>query len=406
MDLVHPFKLRDHGFKVIEIIVNGQKINSEHKAVESLVLFPKKFEYIILKLEEGAYLTEDTVPLLNRLGEFEKLKIVNPQSVKLPDGLIPEIRQFKSVADAKARINGERNSDKILDQLKVLAPMQSSARELMLMLRNPDVEFEAIEEVTSKDPTLVTSILKTANSPIYMRRNPVDTLKTAVSFLGIEGIRQIVSHEIFNGFTRFFANQRDRLAHMRRCAHLAAYLGKVVGADQPTIQKIRVAGLMHDIGALALAFYDTHQYARVCAKVRHDKVLASAAELEVFGVDHQELGGRFAKEMGMPVYICEAAMHHHDTMVDKNNVALLAVICANSFLNENIEQVPFSRYEHFLGILGDIANKNSKGKDSLALEPEEDSDVEEVSHSLKFQAMLKQELDEFMATASMDAQGM
>ncbi|MEW6710885.1 MAG: HDOD domain-containing protein, partial [Candidatus Riflebacteria bacterium] len=205
----------------------------------------------------------------------------------------------------------------------------------------------------SKDPQLVARMLKTANTTFLSRRFPVETLKAAVTYLGLEGIRQLLVHELFISFTQFFSNQRDKIAHLRRCSHLAAYIGKLIKADLPTIGKMRIAGLMHDIGSLAFSFYDKEEYAKVVNMVRKERLTTFDAETRVFGVSHQYLGGLYAREMGMPDYVVSVIERHHDQDIDPQDFVKLAVICANGFLNEKIEQINFSNYDQFFKLLAD-----------------------------------------------------
>ena len=52
---------------------------------------------------------------------------------------------------------------------------------------------------------------------------------------------------------------------MRRCSHLTAYIGKLLGGDQVLVGKMLSAGLLHDLGALMLCYYDSDEYANKIA---------------------------------------------------------------------------------------------------------------------------------------------
>ena len=119
---------------------------------------------------------------------------------------IGDVKRFRNISGAQTRIRGERNISKVLKQISNLAPLKSSAHKILHMLRSPDVQFEDIEEVVEKDPKLVMRMLKIANSAFFMRRMPLENLKMVVAFLGIEGIRQILMQEAFDGVSVVFAN--------------------------------------------------------------------------------------------------------------------------------------------------------------------------------------------------------
>lgn len=423
----HPFKLRDHGNKIMEIIVYDQDIKSDHKSIETLKLLGRKFPQLILTLEENATLNLDVLPELLKIGEFGGLKIVAPVTGQIPFDL-HGIRSFNDIFAAIKRISGERISEKILKQLGTIGPMKSSAYNLLQMMRNPDVAFEDIEAAASLDPNLVIRMLKNANTGYLSRRIPVETLKGAVTYLGLEGIRQLLVHEMFGSFTQFFSNQRDKLSHMLRCSHLAAYIGTLIKVDIPTIGKMRVAGLLHDLGSLAFSFYDSDEYRRVLSMVRRERLSTFEAEMRVFGVTHNELGALYAREMGLPDYVISVIENHHNTEIDKDDFVLMSVICANGFLNDKIEQMRYTKYEPYFKYLADeIDSKNPALKKASQEEKEqmdptsldEDEVQEEVTEnssdlvasdqqekppgsfkSMQFFGLMKEELDQFMLSGA------
>ncbi len=403
----HPFQLRDHGGNVIEMIV-VEEIRSDHKVAEALHILIKKFDYIILSLSESASLHPSFSQTMADLAATGRLLVVAREDNQVAIEM-HEVKRFKEVHEAEHRVEGERHVQRILEQLKKMSPLQSSAHKLMQMLRNPDVKFEEIEEVTRNDPKLTMRMLKISNSAFFMRRMPFDSLKSVVAFLGIEGIRQIILQETFEGFAKFFANQRDKLAHMRRCSHLTAYIGKLLCGDQLLVGKMLSAGLLHDLGALMLCYYDSDEYARVNRMVRNDKKTITEAEIEVFGIDHQELGQILVPKMGMPEFLGPIMAKHHNHSIPSGDLVLPAVMLANGYLNQHIEKLPsFTPYEQFLPALAEerrskktsaaIGKKSGDSKIAdIAAAKEEEGDVFAVPHVFE---VLKKELDKYILSGS------
>lgn len=403
----HPFQLRDHGGNVIEMIVI-EEIRSDHKVAEALRILINKFDYVILSLSESASLHPSFSQTMADLAATGKLLVVAREDNQVAIEM-HEVKRFKEVHEAEHRVEGERHVQRILEQLKKMSPLQSSAHKLMQMLRNPDVKFEEIEEVTRNDPKLTMRMLKISNSAFFMRRMPFDSLKSVVAFLGIEGIRQIILQETFEGFAKFFANQRDKLAHMRRCSHLTAHIGKLLGGDQVLVGKMLSAGLLHDLGALMLCYYDSDEYARVNRMVRNDKKTITEAEIEVFGIDHQELGQILIPKMGMPDFLAPIMAKHHNKSIPTGDLVLPAVMIANGYLNQHIEKLPsFTPYEQFLPAFAEerrtkkmTASIGKKSGDSkmadIAAAKEEEGDVFAVPHIFE---VLKKELDKYILSGS------
>ncbi len=403
----HPFQLKDHGGNVIEMIVI-EEIRSDHKVAEALRILIKKFDYVILSLSESASLHPSFSQTMADLAATGRLLVVAREDNQVAIEM-HEVKRFKEVHEAENRVEGERHVQRILEQLKKMSPLQSSAHKLMQMLRNPDVKFEEIEEVTRNDPKLTMRMLKISNSAFFMRRMPFDSLKSVVAFLGIEGIRQIILQETFEGFAKFFANQRDKLAHMRRCSHLTAHIGKLLGGDQILVGKMLSAGLLHDLGALMLCYYDSDEYARVTRMVRNDKKTICEAEIEVFGIDHQELGQILVPKMGMPEFLAPIMAKHHNRSIPSGDLVLPAVMVANGYLNQHIEKLPsFTPYEQFLPALAEerrskkmAATIGKKSGDSkmadIAATKDEEGDVFAVPHVFE---VLKKELDKYILSGS------
>jgi len=413
MEEQYPFQIVNHGDNVFEMIV-GDVIKPDHKVADALVILLNKCDYVILSLKETAILHESFTDKMTELSSSGRLLLVAHEDEQVKVDL-PEKKMFNKLEDAQNRVNGERNLAKILEQIEDLPLMQSSAYKLLNMLRDPDVTFEKIEEVTSKDPKLVMRMLKIANSAVFVRRMPFENLKAVVTYLGLDGIREIILQEIFDGFSQVFANQREKLAHMRRCAHLATWIGKLIGVDINLLSRMNSAGLLHDIGALALCFYDSQEYARATMKVRNDKWDVCEAEVEVFGIDHQELGMLMAKKIGMPDYLWPAMAKHHNRDVPSDDLLLISVITANGYLNQFIENLPFTPYEPYLPALAEKRRKKEAGGRNLTRSAQtsaqnainslisgNDGEVFKVPYVYE---VLKAELDRFML-AGTEAQGM
>lgn len=407
----YPFQIRDHGDNVIEMLVD-EKIGESHKVAEALRILLKKFDFVILTLKETSVLQESFAAAMAEFSATGKLLVVARENEQIQVDLLQTIR-YNELAGAQKRISGKRNLEKILKRIETLPLMQSSAYKILNMLRNKNIKFEEIEEVTSKDPKLVMRMLKIANSAIFIRRMPFENLQSVVTFLGLGGIREIILQEIFEGFSQVFANQREKLAHMRRCAYLATYIGRLIGAETNMLSRMNSAGLLHDIGSLALCFYDSSEYARATMKVRNDRMSVGAAEFEVFGIDHQELGCLMAQKICMPDYLWIAVARHHDQTVSSDNLLMMSVMTANGYLNQHIENLPVTPYEYCLQALAEERQRNitaGKAVGKIASNPSQKTKItldneDEVFKVPFIYKTLKDELDRFML-AGTEAQGM
>ncbi|MCF7751869.1 HDOD domain-containing protein [Bacillus subtilis subsp. subtilis] len=66
--------------------------------------------------------------------------------------------------------------------------------QLIQTVNDSDASARAMAAIIGQDPVLTGNLLRIANSPVYrLQAKPVDTLQRAVTLVGTEGIRQIIS---------------------------------------------------------------------------------------------------------------------------------------------------------------------------------------------------------------------
>ncbi len=355
----YPFQLRLHG-EIAEIEVTDL-VFPEHKAVEVLKTLVQKFSYVILNLSDTASLHRSMEETFDELANPEKVLIVVPRDDQMPFKTFA-VRRFNDLASAMLRTRSEGLIAGAVKQIIALPAMRTHAFRLLSMLKDPDIAFSKIEEVLIKEDQLADRMLKIANGANFARRTPFENLKGVVQFLGIEGIRQILIEEVFSILARVFVNQGDKLTHMRRCSVLAAHIGKLLGAEQRLFWKMRSAGLLHDLGSLALCFHDGAEYSRAQARRKAQKQKICDAELQVFGITHQELGEALAREINIPEYLLPAIGCHHNAGLPDDDLLLLSVAIANGYLNSQIEQLSYTPYEQYLPVFARLRQESLADK--------------------------------------------
>jgi HD-like signal output (HDOD) protein len=87
-----------------------------------------------------------------------------------------------------------------------------------------------------------------------------------------------------------------------------------------------LAGIVHDVGKLIFYDAEPEQYERVFASSGPRRIVAD--EIDLFGIDHQEVGRLCADQWGLPREITSAIRAHHVPEQAEDNQALVNVICA------------------------------------------------------------------------------
>ena len=179
-------------------------------------------------------------------------------------------------------------------------------------LRDEDVANTEVAAIVETDPALTAAVLRAANSAASAPINRIATAQQGVARIGLQRTRQLVTGAVmsssFQGLTRAGLDLDELWRHLIACA----LLNDRVAAQGDDRSSAFTAGLMHDLGRMAMANADPERYSWVVKLARQGRP-AIEAETELFGHDHQELGLRVAEEWQLPEPIVEAAAGHHDS---------------------------------------------------------------------------------------------
>ena len=77
-------------------------------------------------------------------------------------------------------------------------------------------------------------------------------------------------------------------------------------------EKAFVAGLLHDLGMIILSVYRKEEFTQILAVAADQGITYEAAELQVLGWSHAELGAYVAEAWSFPATHCEAIRTHHE----------------------------------------------------------------------------------------------
>ena len=195
-------------------------------------------------------------------------------------------------------------------------PSLNSINKALQELLSVEQRYSAqISEVIRRDPSLTSRLLRLVNSVYYGLSNPVSSVEEAVFYLGMRQIRQLTMVtpiiEDFQKLTRQCSFPwREFWQHSIGTAILTR---EVVAAVSPmTDDSDYVAGLVHDVGKIVMAWSFPDYFAEI-----HRQALAGTRDLteienEVLGMDHAELGALYLERHRLPeLMVMSARFHHH-----------------------------------------------------------------------------------------------
>lgn len=194
-----------------------------------------------------------------------------------------------------------------------LLSLPQTLSEILKEAENPNFTADALARIILRDPVMTSRLLKVANSSFYSRISGIKTVNQAVQLLGMTTVKclalstSIFQPEKIKAETGIDAKQL--FSSFLTVATGAERLARAVGYKRP--EEVFVAGLLHDIGIVYLLEYYPQQYRRILDR-KVKATTMSAAEKEVFGIDHCEVGYHLTTRWRLPAYVCDSVRSHHN----------------------------------------------------------------------------------------------
>lgn len=180
----------------------------------------------------------------------------------------------------------------------------------LALITNDDPSLDEITQAVDPDPAITAALLRVANSAASSPIQPVRTARVAIVRLGLLETKRIVLSatlsSAFGGLASSGINQDALWKHLISTALLADGIawGEIRHGEAFT------AGLLHDIGRLAMAEAEPSRYSAVVGLARRG-VPATDAEQLVFGMDHTQWGDAISQAWGFPSDLVTAISSHH-----------------------------------------------------------------------------------------------
>ena len=200
-----------------------------------------------------------------------------------------------------------------LRQTKNLPTLPGIISKLTKMADDPDTTTEQMGKVISKDHILAAKLLKLVNSAFYGFPQRISSLSSAIILLGFNVVKSlIISASIFE----VMEDQDIELwEHSLGCAVVCNVIAKRMGVSEP--EEVSTAGLIHDIGKVAIKMELPDEYKLINRLVVERKLSMRQAEWEVLGLTHADAGGWLTKSWNLPPKLIDPISCHHDPRKSK-----------------------------------------------------------------------------------------
>ena len=213
--------------------------------------------------------------------------------------------------------------------LKSLPPFPAVALQLLSLLDDTEVPMKKVVELLRIDPALSAEILRVSNSALYGLSRRIDNVSHAIVVLGTDVVKRLALTVALGRFSHsFLRNQSLRVCwdHSVACAVIAEKFAEAIGEPE---DRAYTAGLLHDVGRLALLACYPAEYGNLMAVARENDFDELECERELFDIDHCAAGEWLGRQWNLPSEFVEAISHHHTAEV-KGKSLLSIVTAANS----------------------------------------------------------------------------
>ncbi len=161
-----------------------------------------------------------------------------------------------------------REMQERVEALRSLPSSPAVLKPLLDLLHEPpdEVSIDKVVKLVSYEKTIAAQLLRIANSPLYGRAKPAESIQAAIITLGIQRIEDILLSNCFGKMIprdKWVVDPGVFWRHSFGCALVCREFAERIGYHDP--DKAYLAGLLHDLGIIVNSLAYTDQYREVLA---------------------------------------------------------------------------------------------------------------------------------------------
>jgi putative nucleotidyltransferase with HDIG domain len=210
-----------------------------------------------------------------------------------------------------------------------LPPFPGVAMRVLQLLSKDDVGFKELTALICSDMALSSEILTLANSAFFCLRSEIRGILHATVLLGLQRVKALALTVSMRVYLTDVLTIPALLACWRHSLATALIAEEVVGVSYMDKDAAYTAGLLHDIGRLALAVIHPAQYANFLSSAPRTDAEILEGERQLFEVDHCQAGRWLVEAWKLPKEFVDITSRHHVEINDKFDLfAVVRFSCA------------------------------------------------------------------------------
>jgi putative nucleotidyltransferase with HDIG domain len=244
-----------------------------------------------------------------------------------------------------------------------IPPFPQIAIRVLQLTNNEDVSMRDLGDLISSDPSFSSEVLAIANSALYANRSPVTSILQAIAVLGtnrLKGVCLTVGVRAYLGKSLQHESFRAMWRHSLACALIAEQVARGASMNE---NNAYTAGVLHDIGRLALLIIRPETYGTLLMTHSGSSSSVLLCERDLFGFDHCEAGRNLIVDWKLPADFEAIVSDHHSPREKENVWDLPALINLSCRMADTIGFAVFPQCEitPYADLLAELPQREAKG---------------------------------------------
>jgi HD-like signal output (HDOD) protein/signal transduction histidine kinase len=211
-------------------------------------------------------------------------------------------------------VNKEKNIFQKLKRSKNLPSLPQVLVKLIEACNSDKTTLEELAQITAKDTSLASKVLRLVNSAYMGLREPVTSLEKAVLYLGADTIKNMaISASVLQVFSQSQSGDQFNLNQFWWHSLLSALISRRIAmrTDYNHPEEAFLSGLIHDIAKLIFWIHFPKEYGQLLSKSGVDSEQLIAGEVRL-GASHAEVGAWLTRKWNLDPLMADAVRYHHE----------------------------------------------------------------------------------------------
>jgi putative nucleotidyltransferase with HDIG domain len=197
-------------------------------------------------------------------------------------------------------VSGPPSKKDGIDLIRKLPPLPMVVTKLMQLLQRSDVGLKEISDSISSDPAFSGEVLRMANSAMVGAMSEIRSIWQALAMVGTDRIKSLALTVGMRGFMGKSSGSpvlRQTWRHTLATAIIAEEFAGKIFIDPA---EAYTAGLLHDIGRIALISTNPQKYADLLGEAKGASSGLDELEQNAYGINRREAGVELVRKWKLP----------------------------------------------------------------------------------------------------------